>query len=139
MNLVDLASSIEVISYEECRELLGTERIGRLAVVVDGRPEIFPVNYGLDGDGVLVRSDRGLKVSAALVGEVAFEVDSIDLDEHSGWSVVVHGRAEDISHFDGPVLRARADVPWTGPKDSLIRIAMTWVTGRRVVAHEPKP
>jgi len=46
--------------------------------------------------------------------------------------VVVHGRAEDISHFDGPVLRARADVPWTGPKDALLRIAMTSVTGRRV-------
>ncbi|MGD0082915.1 MAG: pyridoxamine 5'-phosphate oxidase family protein [Acidimicrobiales bacterium] len=132
MNLLDLSSGVEVISYEECRELLGSERVGRLGVVVDGRPEIFPVNYGLDGDGVLLRSNRGLKVTAALVGEVAFEVDRIDLDTHSGWSVVVHGRAEDISHFDGPVLRARAEDPWTGPKDALLRIDMTSVTGRRV-------
>ena len=133
MKLFDLSGGTEILSYEECRELLLGERVGRLGVIVDGRPEIFPVNYGMDGDGIVFRSNRGRKMTGALLGEVVFEVDRIDLDARSGWSVVVHGRAEDISHFDGPGFRARAEVPWTGPKDALVRIELASVTGRRVM------
>jgi hypothetical protein len=133
MELLDLAGGTEVIPYEECRQLLRSEHVGRLGVVVDGRPEIFPVNYGLDGDGILFRSNRGTKLTGVLLGELVFEVDHIDVESRSGWSVVVHGRAEDISHFDGPTLTAEAGVPWTtGPKDALVRVAMESVTGRRV-------
>lgn len=132
MDLVDLSGGTEIISYEECRRLLRSQSVGRLGVVVDGRAEIFPVNYGLDGDGILFRSNRGTKVAGAVLGDLVFEVDSIDVDARSGWSVVVHGRGEDISHFDGAALKGRAEVPWTGPKGSLIRITLESVTGRRV-------
>jgi len=132
MRLLDLSGGTEIISYEECRELLRNESVGRLGVVVDGRLEIFPVNYGLDGDGILFRSNRGRKVTGALLGDVVFEVDSIDVEARSGWSVVVRGRAQDVTHFDGPALKAQAEVPWTGPKDALVRITLESVTGRRV-------
>jgi nitroimidazol reductase NimA-like FMN-containing flavoprotein (pyridoxamine 5'-phosphate oxidase superfamily) len=36
---------IESLSADECRELLETRGVGRLAVVVGGYPEVFPVNY----------------------------------------------------------------------------------------------
>ena len=36
MNLLDLSSGVEVISYEECRELLGSERVGRLGAMAHG-------------------------------------------------------------------------------------------------------
>jgi nitroimidazol reductase NimA-like FMN-containing flavoprotein (pyridoxamine 5'-phosphate oxidase superfamily) len=32
-----------------CLDLLGRSTIGRLGVVLDGYPAIFPVNYALDG------------------------------------------------------------------------------------------
>ena len=130
MDLIDLSTSTEPIGFKDCRQLLAGERIGRLGVVVDGRPEIFPVNYGLDGDGIVFRTDQGRKM-LGLTGEVVFEVDRIDVADRSGWSVVVHGRAEDISQFDSPRLRERAQTPWTGPKDILVRISPTVVTGRR--------
>jgi uncharacterized protein len=136
MNLLDLTGGTEIIPYEECRELLRSESVGRLGVVVDGRLEIFPVNYGLDGDGILFRSNRGRKVTAALLGEVVFEVDRIDVEARSGWSVVVRGRTQDISRFDGPALRAQAAASWTGPKDVLVRITWESVTGRRVTSAD---
>lgn len=131
MDLVDLATETEELDLKECRRLLAEERIGRLAVVVDGRPEVFPVNYGLDGDGIVFRTNHGRKV-LGLSGEVAFEVDSFDPAERRGWSVVVHGRAEDITKFDGRRLREQAEMPWAGPKDILVRITPLLVTGRRV-------
>ncbi len=138
MDLIDLAIATEELDLKDCRLLLAEERIGRIAVVVDGRPEIFPVNYGMDGDGIVFRTNRGRKL-LGLSGEVAFEVDRIDLLERSGWSVVVHGRAEDITKFDGPRLQAQAEMPWAGPKDVLVRISPVLVTGRRVRAAQPTP
>jgi hypothetical protein len=72
-------------------------------------------------------------MTAALSGEVAFEVDSFDEDAKAGWSVVVHGEARDVSRFDGPD-RMRAAQAWTGSKDFLFRIAPRSVSGRRVAA-----
>jgi nitroimidazol reductase NimA-like FMN-containing flavoprotein (pyridoxamine 5'-phosphate oxidase superfamily) len=134
MNLLDFSGGTELIPYEECRQLLSGERVGRLVIMVDGRPEIFPVNYGLDGDGILFRSNRGRKLTGALLGEVVFEVDRINVEARSGWSIVVHGRAQDISQFDGPSLRVQAELSWTGPKDALVRISLESLTGRRVTA-----
>ena len=78
-------------------------------------------------------------MGGALKGQVAFEVDHIDVESNSGWSVVVHGRAEDVTRFDGPGFRVRAGDPWTGPKDALLRITPTSVTGRRVGAMTATP
>lgn len=132
MNLIDLSGGTRIISYQECRELLRGEQVGRLAGVVEGRPEIFPVNYGMDGDGILFRSSSGRELSEALLRDVTLEVDRIDIESRSGWSVVIHGRAEYVSHFDGPGLEAKADIPWTGPKDALVRISPEYTTGRRL-------
>lgn len=132
MDLIDLVASTEVLSYEDCRGLLASERVGRLGVVVDGRPEIFPVNYGMDGDGIVYRTNEGQKMRGILTGDVVFEVDRISVENQTGWSVVVHGKAEDISHFDSPQLRESAEASWTGPKQMLVRITPAMVTGRRV-------
>ena len=61
-------AGIDVIPYHECLELLKTEEVGRIAVVVEGRPEIFPVNYVLDGNGIMFRTDRGTKLVGASHG-----------------------------------------------------------------------
>jgi uncharacterized protein len=133
VELLDLSARTEAISPRDCRDLLSTEVVGRLGVLVDGCAEIFPVNYGLDGDGIVFRTNAGTKLTGALTGEVVFEVDRIDVDKRSGWSVIVHGRAEDISRFDGPQLRERAKQAWVGPKEFLVRIAPRTITGRRVL------
>jgi nitroimidazol reductase NimA-like FMN-containing flavoprotein (pyridoxamine 5'-phosphate oxidase superfamily) len=129
---IDLLGGTEILGEGDCWDLLASECIGRVAVAVGGQVDIFPVNYGLDGDGILFRTNAGRKMTGAAGGEVAFEVDRIDPTAKAGWSVVVHGEARDISAFDGPE-RLRAAQPWTGSKDFLLRIVPRSITGRRVV------
>jgi nitroimidazol reductase NimA-like FMN-containing flavoprotein (pyridoxamine 5'-phosphate oxidase superfamily) len=131
MRAIDLLGGTEIVAEDECWDLLAAERIGRVAVEVGGQLDIFPVNYGLDGDGIVFRTNAGRKMTGALTGDVAFEVDDIDPVAKAGWSVVVHGTARDISDFDGPE-RVRAAQPWTGPKDFLVRISPRSISGRRV-------
>lgn len=64
-------------------DLLGCP--GRLAVVVGGRPLVFPVNFALDGESIVLRTDTGTKLYGARKGLVAFECDGIDGMYHTGW------------------------------------------------------
>jgi nitroimidazol reductase NimA-like FMN-containing flavoprotein (pyridoxamine 5'-phosphate oxidase superfamily) len=134
MRNIDLLGGTEILSEEDCWDLLAMESVGRVAVAFGGQVDIFPVNYGLDGTGILFRTNAGRKMNGALSGEVAFEVDNIDPIAKAGWSVVVHGEARDITRFDGPE-RQRAAQAWTGPKDFIFRIAPRSITGRRVVSY----
>src|ERR1700677_2914932 len=74
----DAAGIYETLSVDECLELLKAHQFGRVAVVIDGQPIIFPVNYAIDGDAVVFRTDPGSKLSGAAMGRVAFEVDGVD-------------------------------------------------------------
>jgi hypothetical protein len=132
MRAIDLLGGTEIISDEDCLELLRGEVIGRVAVVVNGHVEIFPVNYTMDGDCVVFRSNDGSKLHGIKTGDAAFEVDRIDPKAHAGWSVVVHGEGEDFPEADDPDAPG-SPPPWTGRKDFLVRIRPRSITGRRVL------
>ena len=125
-----LDRGIAEIAARECVELLRSQRVGRLGVVMAGRPEIFPVNYALDAsDSVVLRTAVGTKLVAAVNQHVVFEIDSFDTDMRSGWSVVVHGVAQETSRVaegDRPLVSWRDDAPY------LLRLTSTSITGRRV-------
>jgi nitroimidazol reductase NimA-like FMN-containing flavoprotein (pyridoxamine 5'-phosphate oxidase superfamily) len=125
-----MTTPIVEISTRECLALLRTEQVGRLAVVVCGRPEIFPVNYALDAsDSVILRTAAGTKLTAALNNPVAFEVDRIEADTHGGWSVVVHAVAHQTQRV------APGDRPlrsWRQGASQLVRLAHTSISGRRI-------
>ena len=86
---------VQVMSREECRELLKQNVLGRLATAAGGEPDIVPVNYFSDGDSILIRTAPGTKLLELTVhSAVAFETDGYSDDE--AWSVVVHGRAREL-------------------------------------------
>jgi len=131
-NIPGAGRAAEVISAAECLQLLATEEVGRLGVIVDGRPDIFPVNYTVDGDGILFRTADGSKLEGALHGPVVFEVDQLSRESRTGWSVVVHGTAATYTRFDTPDRRETRQ-PWLDTiKPHLIRLAPTRITGRRI-------
>ncbi|MEY2568945.1 MAG: uncharacterized protein QOE35_3474 [Actinomycetota bacterium] len=126
------------LTYEQCLELLADQCVGRLAVIVAGRPEIFPINYVLDGDAVVFRTNSGTKLFGTTQGEVAFEVDITHAPSLSGWSVVVHGIAQEVTDGDRADLQERLHgLPlgvWAaGDRPHLMRIAPNEITGRKVV------
>jgi hypothetical protein len=122
-----------------CWSRLRTDRVGRLAVIVDGQPEIFPVNYAVDHGTVVFRTARGVKLTAmAERASVAFEADGADEATGHAWSVVLKGVAEFI--------RARESIddvplpvyPWNAtPKPTFMRIVPTVVTGREFAIADP--
>jgi len=129
------------IPPDECRERLAETVLGRLGVVVDGHPEIFPVNhvYDEDHDAVAFTTNARTKLHAALTSpSVAYEVDGIEPGNEGGWSVLVVGRAEEILDPDEiERLAAKRTVVWAaGKARRWIRIVPTKVTGRRIWADE---
>jgi nitroimidazol reductase NimA-like FMN-containing flavoprotein (pyridoxamine 5'-phosphate oxidase superfamily) len=137
MTTVDRATGIEVLDREECVRLLATQSVGRVVTIDHGSPHIVPVNYALDGDAVIFRTAVGTKLDAASRSAVAFEVDSLHDADHSAWSVVVHGWAQEVTAFDDPALRARIDAlpidAWADfDRPHVVRIAGHSITGRRV-------
>lgn len=87
-----------VLSEDECKRLLETHDLGRIALVVDGSPQIFPVNYAYSEDVVVFRTAEGLKLDRSPLAPVAFEIDGFDPEAATAWSVMVQGTAQDITH-----------------------------------------
>jgi uncharacterized protein len=126
---------LEVLGPAECLRLLSSRYLGRLAYVASGRPHVIPLNYVVDGDGVVVRLDYGRVLEQVLESEgVAFEVDHVDFAYHTGWSVVAHGTAGEVV-ATGEVERVRLLPlrPWApGDRPRYVRIVTTSFTGRRI-------
>lgn len=125
----------EVLDATVCAALLRHAHVGRLGYVLDGRPQIVPMNYAVDGEGVVVRLGEGATLAAIRAGSpVAFQVDGVDEVYHHGWSVVLHGRAEEVLDAD-EVERVLAlpSRPWAGgTRDHVVRILPERWTGRRI-------
>jgi nitroimidazol reductase NimA-like FMN-containing flavoprotein (pyridoxamine 5'-phosphate oxidase superfamily) len=137
MQTIDSHSDLERMSREDCVALLETHEVGRLVVVENGRPLVFPVNYAMDGDAPVFRTASGTKLWASAHSPVAFEVDDVDREAQTGWSVIVHGVAQEITAFDSSDVQGRVYGlpvhPWAkGDKPSFVRIAPRLITGRRV-------
>jgi hypothetical protein len=131
--------AVETIPYEECLALLGTQRVGRLAVTTPDGPAIFPVNYAIGGDRVVFRTDAGTKLDASALQRVAFEIDVIDEADGTGWSVVVEGFGTEIGDAvdrRSVALRALEVHPFApGEKSHVVEIQPRSITGRRIVVR----
>jgi uncharacterized protein len=123
------------LSERECARLLKTQDLGRIAIVVDGVPQIFPVNYAFEERAVVFRTSPGLKLERGPYTPAAFEVDSVDRRTGVAWSVVVHGTAHDISSaMDGLAERLRRLVvrpAAPGTRTRWMAIYADQITGRR--------
>jgi|SRR3954447_22684720 nitroimidazol reductase NimA-like FMN-containing flavoprotein (pyridoxamine 5'-phosphate oxidase superfamily) len=135
---------VEELTTTECRELLAEHHFGRLGFVeqVGILPLIVPVNYLLDDDTVVFRTDRGSKLAAAIHhAPVAFEIDGVDPEHRVGWSVLVRGHAEEV--LDDTKCRQLQQTPlraWT-PKEKhrYVCITPSQVIGRRIRIDDVPP
>lgn len=127
-------NKLRVLTHRECLRLLGHERLGRLAFTVNGQAKIFPVNYLLDGDTVVVRTGHGFKLAQAPMRRVAFEIDESGADGAWGWSVVVEGPCYNVTGaLDEASARQRKLPvhPWApGEREQWLRITPSHVSGR---------
>jgi len=131
---IDRRTGLETLDRDECVALLERSSLGRIAVVIDGRPLVFPVNFALDGEAIAFRTDEGTKLFAARNGPVAFECDGADPVYHTGWSVLVTGNAEEVQNAADVARMTRLPLqPWCpGAKSTWLRIRPRMLTGRRI-------
>lgn len=133
---IDEGQPLEVLERQECVELLTHDAfVGRLGLIPDGRPLVLPVNYVVDRDAIVFCTGAGTKLNAITDGaDVAFEVDDSRSLRHSGWSVLVRGRAELVTEpSELARLRAGPLRPWArGARANWVRLPLDEVSGRRI-------
>lgn len=129
----DVQSAGVELSATESWALLRQAAVGRLAVIVDDRPEVFPVNHLVDHGSVVFRTALGTKLAAAAGHWVAFEVDGYDPETFSAWSVVVKGEAQEVNRlYDVLEVVELPLFPWhSAPKSHFVRIEPHSISGRR--------
>ncbi len=122
---------VSLLTTDESWNRLAGVALGRLVTAFAGEPEIFPVNFVVQGRTVLFRTAEGTKLISAVVNRtVLFEADDHNVAE--GWSVIVRGRAK--------ILRTGAEIaeaerarllPWIATqKPHYVRITPSDITGR---------
>lgn len=124
------------LSPEECARLLDSHHFGRVAVNGQDGLAIFPVNYTWDRGHVAIRTNPGSHVSDMAQKQVAFEIDRVDDEARTGWSVLVAGVAYEVTDSIDEVSEEMRDLPvdtWVpGEHKCWLRIEPRSITGRRV-------
>lgn len=134
MTLID--NGLEILSPEQCDDLIRRNSVGRVAVTVAALPAIFPVNYAVLDGQIIFRTGEGTKLRAALDRTVvAFQVDHVGSSLASGWSVMAVGLAEEITDADDvKAAEALGLVPLAaGDRSHYVRIRPEFLSGRRIV------
>jgi uncharacterized protein len=134
MFLID--NGLEILSPEQCDDLLRQCRVGRVAVTVAALPAIFPVNYAFLGSDIVFLTGEGTKLQAAVDrAVVAFQVDHFNESLGSGWSVMAVGLAEEITDPEELASARRLDLrPFaSGERSHFVRICPEFVSGRRIL------
>ena len=129
---------VEELTPEVCRALLASRDVGRIGFVGDdGFPVVFPVNYVVDGDTILVRTTRGETAEHAPFHKVSFEVDHFDEATHTGWSLLVQGLAHDVTGAmdeSRQTMLRRVPTVWApGERNVSISIGINRIGGRQIV------
>ena len=131
---------LETLELERCLEHLRTEQVGRIAIVVDGSPIVFPITYRLletsSQTWIAIRTRPGNVIDQASMN-TAFEIDGIDASHHRGWSVLVRGSLQHVNP-EAAGFRERFDPqPWmTTDRDAWLVIEPYSITGRELHPSE---
>lgn len=133
--LVD--EGFEILDEDQCLALLATKCVGRVGVSVAALPAIFTVNFVLDGRDVVFKTAEGTKLAAAARhAVVAFQCDSFDPDQRTGWSVLVVGRAIPVTEPDrvAELDRLGLDSWARGDRRHYVRVPVECISGRQIAS-----
>jgi nitroimidazol reductase NimA-like FMN-containing flavoprotein (pyridoxamine 5'-phosphate oxidase superfamily) len=87
---------IHEMSEAECRHVLQSANVGRLACARDNQPYVVPINFAFDGTYIYGFSTVGQKIEWMRSNPlVCFEMDQVI--SHNEWaSIVIFGRYEEL-------------------------------------------
>jgi nitroimidazol reductase NimA-like FMN-containing flavoprotein (pyridoxamine 5'-phosphate oxidase superfamily) len=122
------------LTEHACLDHLRLASFGRVAITSGALPAILPIHFSLLGSDPVFRTDPGAKLMAASAGQVlCLEIDDVDPFAHTGWSVLVTGKAEVLTEPDDLAAAARLPLrPWIGAGSAYVRIRATLISGREI-------
>lgn len=126
---------LEPLAEAECRHLLTTSQIARVAYSTDDGPVVLPVNIAMVNDRAVFRTTTGSPLARIGGQRVALEVDRVDVVRREGWSVLVTGVAHVVAGnvVNGPDGRECVE-PWPGgDRDTYVFVQPGRISGRRIV------
>ena len=132
--------TVQELDEVQAWEFLTAHRIGRLAIVIGGEPDIFPVNYVVYGQSLVFRTAEGCKLLAAsLGGRMACQVD--EWTHEGAVSVLAHGTPHVMEGEERESATSLELDPWVPThKEHWVRLEVDEVTGRRFrFGPEPEP
>lgn len=132
------ARRLETLTRGEALGLLAGARLGRVVFTHLALPAIRPVNHLVEGDRIIIRARHDAAIVSAADTPagivVAYEADTIDPDDLTGWSVSVVGRARLLPGSEAASRYQAALRPWAaGSHDDIIVIQADMVDGFRIV------
>jgi uncharacterized protein len=130
--------TLKQLTRDECLQLMASVPVGRIIYTRQALPAVELVNFALDNDDIIIRTDHSGKLAAATrEAVVAFEADSLDPARRVGWSVTVVGQSREVT--DAAEISRLAQLglsSWApGERDHYIRISPGILTGRRLAAQ----
>jgi nitroimidazol reductase NimA-like FMN-containing flavoprotein (pyridoxamine 5'-phosphate oxidase superfamily) len=134
---------LEELSWDDCFTLLRQQVVGRFVYQDESGLAAVPVNYAVAGETIVFRSEAGSKVHDLQGRDIAFQVDDIDAANHSGWSVLIRGGAEEVEFERLTELIRQIDEtvpqPWKkGIHNIWVVITPKFVSGRRLAGVAPE-
>lgn len=127
------------LSPQECRAMLSTHGVGRIAVTTADGPAVVPVNYEFIDGAIAFRTGPDSVPAAAVGSQAAFEVDHLDEAMSQGWSVLAVGPAEVVTEPQAVrrLTESAHGTPWAGgEREMWVSIRPTRLTGRRITPAE---
>lgn len=118
----------------ECRQLLSSKHVGRVAWNDANGPVVLPVNYVLDDAGdIRFRTEPGTALAFQVDnGTLTFQLDEFDELFEAGWSVLIRGSARYV--HTPPQDDEVQPEPWAGgERDFQIRLTPRIISGRRIL------
>ncbi|WP_102100779.1 pyridoxamine 5'-phosphate oxidase family protein [Tsukamurella tyrosinosolvens] len=126
---------IRMMSEQEAWQTVRAHHRARLVAAIDGRADIFPIDYSVDSDlTITFLTSPGRKLDCLEVNSnCLLEIDLADDDHETAWSVIVRGTANrDIA--DDALARAMdggAQTSLDFPKYDVVTITPTEISGRK--------
>jgi hypothetical protein len=130
---------LQQLTRDDCLRLLATVPIGRIIYTRQALPAVELVDFALDSGDIIIRTDLSGKLATATRGAiVAFEVDVVDPEQRSGWSVTAIGPSRAVTDAAdiAQLQRIGLDSWAPGVREHFIRITPQLLNGRWLGADQ---
>jgi nitroimidazol reductase NimA-like FMN-containing flavoprotein (pyridoxamine 5'-phosphate oxidase superfamily) len=126
----------DAMGRQQCLDFIESHHLGRIAWQAADLPQILPISYAMHQGSVYFRTlPDGLLAELAQPTSVALEVDDLDQQTRTGWSIVLHGHSSAVRQPDelADLWASDSLVPWaSGNRTLFIRIRPDRIEGRVV-------